>query len=62
MSDGPTRQEAARDKLERAAMRFSVVGRRPATDENRPKFQRATAALHSAAMDYASAVSKRQET
>jgi hypothetical protein len=57
MSDGPTKQEAARTRLERAACRYAVVGRMPATEKSRRLYKIAEKRLQRAALAYGDAVS-----
>ena len=52
MSDGPTKVEAARERLERAAVGYSRAGRRKASPENREKLTRAGQRLERAALNY----------
>ena len=52
MSDGPTKVEAAREKLERAALSYTRAGRRRVSPENREKLARACERLERAAREY----------
>jgi len=56
MSDGPTKLELARGRLERAAIRYAMVGRQPAKGDL-SKFKRAERALGNAALAYDTASS-----
>jgi hypothetical protein len=59
MSDGPTKEEQARDKLLRAAVSYARAGGQSVTEEARARFLRAENVLSRAALVYAAAVKPR---